>query len=150
MTEKMHLKKQKTGEAKKEDIEPEDINENIIDDNISKPGELVTKYASNGFARISDKPLLEGEEYEELRKRLRERKKNPFKSPLVSDEVRRGGCKYIPQPESPSLHVRHTAPDHLLHGGGQGALLAPQMERHDQMESTFKPSSFGNGRSGVG
>ena len=68
-------KKQKTGEAKKEGIEPEDINENIIDDNISKPGELVTKYASNGFARISDKPLLEGEEYEELRKRLRERKK---------------------------------------------------------------------------
>merc|ERR1719158_837519 len=82
MTEKMHLKKQKTGEAKKEDIEPEDINENIIDDNISKPGELVTKYTSNGFARISDKPLLEGDEYEDLKKRLRERKKSLSCLPL--------------------------------------------------------------------
>jgi len=68
------FKKQKTGDNKN-GTEPEDINENIIEDNIAKPGELVTKYASNGFARISDKPLLEGEEYENLRKRLRERKK---------------------------------------------------------------------------
>jgi len=68
------LKKQKTDDIKN-GTEPEDINENIIEDNIAKPGELVTKYATNGFARISDKPLLEGEEYENLRKRLRERKK---------------------------------------------------------------------------
>jgi len=68
------LKKQKTDDHKN-GTEPEDINENIIEDNIVKPGELVTKYATNGFARISDKPLLEGEEYENLRKRLRERKK---------------------------------------------------------------------------
>lgn len=67
-------KKQKIVSEDIKDCKPEDENENTIKD-IANTGELVTKYASNSFARISDKPLLEGEEYEELRKRLRERKK---------------------------------------------------------------------------
>ena len=66
--EKVKAKKQKTDNDK-----PEDENENPIED-VKSEG-LVTKYAMNGFARISEKPLLEGEEYEELKKRLRERKK---------------------------------------------------------------------------
>jgi len=71
-SEKAAAKKQKV-DCVKSDGKTEDENENKID--VSKSNELVTKYTSNGFARISDKPLLVGEEYDELKKRLRERKK---------------------------------------------------------------------------
>jgi len=74
-------KKQKTSEKVKVDGEHNTIHENTCE-NITKPGELVTKYATNGFARISDKPLLEGDEYEDLKKRLRERKKSLSCLPL--------------------------------------------------------------------
>eukprot|EP00092_Neocalanus_flemingeri_P015543 GFUD01016825.1.p1 GENE.GFUD01016825.1~~GFUD01016825.1.p1 ORF type:complete len:643 (+),score=200.69 GFUD01016825.1:177-2105(+) len=71
-TEKIAAKKQKLENHGSDDVEDE--NENTVKD-VSKSSELVTKYTTNCFARISDKPLLEGEEYEELKKRLRERKK---------------------------------------------------------------------------
>eukprot|EP00090_Calanus_glacialis_P004236 TRINITY_DN13135_c0_g1_i1.p1 TRINITY_DN13135_c0_g1~~TRINITY_DN13135_c0_g1_i1.p1 ORF type:complete len:630 (-),score=236.77 TRINITY_DN13135_c0_g1_i1:28-1917(-) len=71
-SEKAAAKKQKV-DCVKGDGKTEDENENKID--VSKSNELVTKYSSNSFTRISDKPLLEGEEYDELKKRLRERKK---------------------------------------------------------------------------
>ena len=52
----------------------EDENENLKADIVSAP-ELLTKYTTNVFQAVSDKPKLEGAEYEELRRRLRERKK---------------------------------------------------------------------------
>jgi len=68
--EKKSIKKQKT--IAKE--EKEDENDNPVAD-IAEPHELVTKYSTNTFNAVSDKPQLAGEEYSALKKRLRERKK---------------------------------------------------------------------------
>jgi len=65
----------KSKKKKKEDTATvDDENDNSID-NITKSKELVTKYSSNSCTAVTDKPMLEGDAYEELKKRLRERKK---------------------------------------------------------------------------
>jgi len=96
-SEKSAAKKQK---FKSED-KVEDENENNIDEDVVKSSELVTKYVGNGFARITDKPLLEGEAYEELKKRLRERKKalscNPiFRMKSVGEDASISLTKRVP------------------------------------------------------
>ena len=58
-----------------------DENKNHVED-IAKSSELVTKYNTNNYGEVSEKPKLEGEEYEELKKRLRERKKSLSCNPL--------------------------------------------------------------------
>jgi len=63
-------KKSKKRKTEKTKEEAEDENENI-----SAPCKLVTKYNTNTFDGVSDRPKLEGAEYEDLKKRLRERKK---------------------------------------------------------------------------
>ena len=72
--QKDSAKKQKTTGSEGSGPGTEDENENLKADIVSAP-ELVTKYTTNTFQAVSDKPKLEGEEYEELRRRLRERKK---------------------------------------------------------------------------
>ena len=84
-------KKQKTASNTKEDVDVEDENDNLAD-NVNKSGELVTKYSSNTLQVVSDKPKLEGADYEALKKRLRERKKalscNPiFRLKTVGEEA---------------------------------------------------------------
>ena len=64
-----------------EDHSDKDELNNQVDD-IKKSSELVTKYNTNSFGDVSEKPKLEGEEYEELKKRLRERKKALSCNPL--------------------------------------------------------------------
>ena len=64
-----------------EDHSDKDELNNHVDD-IKKSSELVTKYNTNSFGDVSEKPKLEGEEYEELKKRLRERKKALSCNPL--------------------------------------------------------------------
>ena len=65
----------KSKKKKKEDTATaDDENDNSID-NITKSKELITKYSSNSCTAVTDKPMLEGDAYEELKKRLRERKK---------------------------------------------------------------------------
>ena len=71
-------KKQKIEEVPIEDSDENKNEKNII----SKTAELVTKYSSNSCSSVSDKPKLEGEEYEQLKKRLRERKKALSCQPL--------------------------------------------------------------------
>ena len=71
-------KKQKIDEVPIEDSDENKNEKNII----SKTAELVTKYSSNSCSSVSDKPKLEGEEYEQLKKRLRERKKALSCQPL--------------------------------------------------------------------
>ena len=58
----------------------DDLNNHV--DDIKKSSELVTKYNTNSFGDVNEKPKLEGEEYEELKKRLRERKKALSCNPL--------------------------------------------------------------------
>ena len=65
-------------------------------------------------------------------------------------EVRGRGCQHLPGQESPSLHVRHPAPGDLLHGGGQGPVLAPQVEPPQQVEQAVQPGGVGHGRVGAG
>ena len=72
--QKDSAKKQKTAGSEGSGPGTEDENENLKANIVSAP-ELVTKYTTNTFQAVSDKPKLEGEEYEELRRRLRERKK---------------------------------------------------------------------------
>ena len=72
--QKDSAKKQKTTGSEGSGPGTEDENENLKANIVSAP-ELVTKYTTNTFQAVSDKPKLEGEEYEELRRRLRERKK---------------------------------------------------------------------------
>ena len=75
--QKDSVKKQKKtseSEGSRPEGEAEDENENLKA-NIVPPPELVTKYSTNVFQAVSDKPQLEGQEYEDLRRRLRERKK---------------------------------------------------------------------------
>ena len=72
--QKDSAKKQKTTESDSSSPGAEDENENLKANIISSP-ELVTKYSTNVFQAVSDKPQLEGHEYEDLRRRLRERKK---------------------------------------------------------------------------
>ena len=72
--QKDSAKKQKTTGSESSRPKAEDENENLKS-NIISPPELVTKYTTNAFKAVSDKPQLEGEEYEDLRRRLRERKK---------------------------------------------------------------------------
>jgi len=98
-TEKIAAKKQKL-EKNKSDDKLEDENENTVKD-VSMSSELVTKYTTNCFARITDKPLLVGEEYEELKKRLRERKKalscNPiFRMKSVGEDASISLAKRVP------------------------------------------------------
>jgi len=98
-TEKIAAKKQKLEKNKSED-KLEDENENTVKD-VSMSSELVTKYTTNCFARITDKPLLVGEEYEELKKRLRERKKalscNPiFRMKSVGEDASISLAKRVP------------------------------------------------------
>ena len=62
--EKKPTKKQKTSDVAEE--EREDENDNPVADT-AEPRELVTKY------RLTDKPQLSGEEYSDLRRRLREK-----------------------------------------------------------------------------
>ena len=67
---------------KKEESDSIDKNENIREDDIAESRKLVTKYSSNSCTEVADKPHLEGEEYEELRRRLRARKKSLASIPL--------------------------------------------------------------------
>jgi len=91
-------KKQKTASNTKEDVEDE--NDNLAE-NVNKSGELVTKYSSNILQVVSDKPKLEGADYEALKKRLRERKKALSCQPLfrlkaVGHEARWSLDKRVP------------------------------------------------------
>ena len=94
-------KKQKViSDIASDDGKIEDENDNNVE-NIKQSNELVTKYSSNSAVAVTDKPLLEGEEYEELKKRLRERKKalscTPgFRLKLVGQDASLSLSKRIP------------------------------------------------------
>jgi len=94
--DKESSKKQKISKSSNSNSDGKTVSEQIE----PKP-ELETKYASNSITRISDKPLLEGEEYEDLKKRLRERKKalscNPlFRLKSVGEDARVSLSKRVP------------------------------------------------------
>ena len=77
------LKKKKSNENNSAPGDNDNENNAESENNIIKSKELVTQYSSNNLVAVTDKkPKLEGEEYEELKRRLRERKKAVACTPL--------------------------------------------------------------------